>query len=181
MSAGREASAGRIGGGPLAIGPMTDADAAAVLAIYAAGIATGDATFQTEVPRWEEWDATHLRTPRLVARDPSGAVLGWCVLSPVSSRAVYAGVAEESVYVAGSARGRGVGRALLEAMCRASEEAGIWTLQTGIFPENTASLSLHEACGFRVLGVRERIGRHHGRWRDVVFMERRSKRVGVES
>ena len=130
--------------------------------------------------------------PRLVARDPAGAVLGWCALSPVSRRAVYAGVAEESVYVAPAARGRGVGRALLEAMCRASEEAGIWTLQTGIFPENVTSISLHEACGFRVVGVRERIGRSGepataegpgnagDRWRDVVFMERRSKRVGLE-
>jgi phosphinothricin acetyltransferase len=181
VSAGRDASAGRVGGGPLTIAPMNAGDAAVVLAIYAAGIATGDATFQTEVPRWEEWDAAHLRTPRLVARDAAGTILGWCALSPISSRAVYAGVAEESVYVAASARGRGVGRALLEAMCRASEEAGIWTLQTGIFPENTASLAVHEACGFRVLGVRERIGRHHGIWRDVVFMERRSQRVGRES
>ena len=180
MSGGRDADAHRVGGGPLAIVPMPDADAAAVLAIYAAGIATGQATFQTEVPRWEEWDAAHMRTPRLVARDAAGTVLGWCALSPVSSRAVYAGVAEESVYVAASARRRGVGRALLQAMCRASEEAGIWTLQTGIFPENAASLALHEACGFRVLGVRERIGRHDGRWRDVVFMERRSKHVGRE-
>jgi phosphinothricin acetyltransferase len=180
MSA-REPGAGRVGGGPLAIEPMTAADAAAVLAIYAAGIATGHATFQTEVPGWEEWDGAHLRTPRLVARDHAGAVLGWCALSPISRRAVYAGVAEESVYVAPAARGRGVGRALLEAMCRASEEAGIWTLQTGIFPENAASITLHEACGFRVLGVREKIGRHHGRWRDVVFLERRSRRVGFES
>ena len=180
MSTGRGDGGGRVGGGALTIEPMVDADADAVLEIYEAGIATGHATFQTEMPRWEDWDAAHLRTPRLVARDKSGTVLGWCVLSPVSGRAVYAGVAEESVYVAATVRGRGVGRALLEAMCRASEEAGIWTLQTGIFPENTASIALHEACGFRVLGVRERIGRHHGRWRDVVFMERRSKRVGLE-
>ena len=177
---GRDANSGRVGGGPVAIEPMTPADAAAVLAIFAAGIATGNATFQTEAPRWEEFDAAHLRSPRLVARDPAGELLGWCVLSPVSARAVYAGVAEESVYVAPAARGRGVGRALLEAMCRASEEAGIWTLQTGIFPENAASLALHEACGFRALGVRERIGRHHGRWRDVVFMERRSRRIGLD-
>jgi phosphinothricin acetyltransferase len=176
----RDANPGRVGGGPFTIEPMTEADAAAVLAIYAAGIATGHATFQTEVPRWEDWDAAHFRNPRLVARDQTRERVGWCVLSAVSSRAVYAGVAEESVYVAPSARGRGVGRALLEAMCRASEEAGIWTLQTGIFPENTASIALHETCGFRVLGVRERIGRHHGRWRDVVFMERRSKRVGLD-
>jgi len=180
VSAGRRDSGGRVGGGALTIESMADTDADAVLAIYEAGIATGHATFQTDVPRWQDWDAAHLRSPRLVARNPSGELLGWCVLSPVSGRAVHAGVAEESVYVAASARGRGVGRALLEAMCRASEEAGIWTMQTGIFPENTASLALHEACGFRVLGVRERIGRLHGRWRDVVFMERRSKRVGSE-
>jgi phosphinothricin acetyltransferase len=165
----------------VAIGPMTAADAPAVLEIYADGIATGDATFQTDVPTWAEWDAAHLVRPRLVARDADGTVLGWCALSPVSRREVYAGVCEESVYVAAAARGRGVGRALLEAMVRESEAAGIWTLQTGIFPENAASLALHEACGFRVLGVRERIGRHMGRggrWRDVVFMERRSKSVG---
>ena len=169
---------GGCAGGGITIAPMSAADSAAVLAIYEEGIATGQATFQTEVPRWEDFDAAHLPAPRLVARDASGAVIGWCVLSPVSRRPVYAGVAEESVYVASAARGRGVGHALLEAMCRASEEAGIWTLQTGIFPENTASIALHERCGFRVLGVRERIGRHFGRWRDVVFMERRSQRVG---
>jgi phosphinothricin acetyltransferase len=183
VSAARDPNAGRVGGGPLAIEPMTPADAAAVLAIYEAGIATGHATFQTEVPAWEEWDARHMRSPRLVARDKAGAVLGWCALSPVSRRAVYAGVAEESVYVAPAAHRRGVGRALLEAMCRLSEEAGIWTLQTGIFPENVASIALHEACGFRVLGVRERIGRHMGqggRWRDVVFLERRSRVAGSE-
>lgn len=162
------------------IGAMTAADAAAVLAIYEAGIATGHATFQTDVPSWEEWDAAHLASPRLVARDAAGAVLGWCALSPVSRRPVYAGVVEESVYVAPAARGRGLGHALLDAMCRESEAAGIWTMQTGIFPENAASLALHEACGFRVLGVRERIGRHFGRWRDVVFMERRSKKAGRE-
>ena len=157
---------------------MSSADAEAVLAIYAAGIATGHATFQTEVPGWQQWDAAHLQAPRLVARGTDGELLGWCALSDVSSRPVYAGVKEESVYVAPSARGRGVGRALLDAMCRESEAAGIWTLQTGIFPENRSSLALHEACGFRVLGVRERIGRHLGRWRDVVFMERRSRHAG---
>jgi phosphinothricin acetyltransferase len=162
------------------IGPMTAADAAAVLAIYAEGVATGHATFETEIPGWAEWDAGHLAAPRLVARDASGTVLGWCALSPVSRRKVYRGVVEESVYVAASARGRGVGRALLEAMVRESETAGIWMLQTGIFPENATSLALHEACGFRVLGVRERIGRHLGRWRDVVFMERRSRVAGSD-
>lgn len=166
------------------IGPMTAADADAVLAIYAEGIASGHATFQTEVPTWTDWDAGHLTTPRLVARDAESArILGWCALSPISKRAVYAGVVEESVYVAAGARGRGVGRALLETMVLASETAGIWTMQTGIFPENTASLALHEASGFRVLGVRERLGRHpaqNGRWRDVVFMERRSLVAGSE-
>ena len=167
-------SGGRVGGGPVAIEPMSEADAAAVLAIYAAGIAAGHATFQTEVPRWEEFDTAHLKNPRLVARDPSGELLGWCVLSPISGRAVYAGVAEESVYVAAAARARGVGRALLAAMCRASEEAGIWTLQAGIFPENAASLALHERAGFRLVGRRERLGQLRGRWRDVLLLERRA-------
>ena len=165
---------------PFDVGPMTADDAEAVLAIYAEGVATGDATFQTEIPSWGEWDAAHLARPRLAARDADGRVLGWCALSPVSRREVYRGVAEESVYVAAAARGRGVGRALLEAMVHESEAADVWTLQTGIFPENAASLALHEACGFRVLGVRERIGRHHGRWRDVVFLERRSRVAGSE-
>lgn len=166
--------------GGFEIAPMTPADADAVLAIYAEGMASGDATFQTDVPGWAEWDAGHLAAPRLVARDAAGRVLGWCALSPVSRRAVYAGVVEESVYVASSVRGHGVGRALLETMVHESEAAGIWTLQTGIFPENVASIALHEACGFRVLGVRERIGQHYGRWRDVVFLERRSKVAGRE-
>jgi len=157
---------------------MTAADGPAVLVIYGEGIASGHATFQTEVPSWTDWDAAHHAQPRLVARDDAGRVLGWCALSPVSRRAVYAGVAEESVYVAAGARGRGIGRRLLDAMCRESEAAGFWTLQTGIFPENVASLALHEACGFRRLGVRERIAKHHGRWRDVVFMERRSAVTG---
>jgi L-amino acid N-acyltransferase YncA len=162
------------------IEPMTAADAPAVLAIYAEGVATGHATFQTDIPSWTDWDAGHLATPRLVARDANGTLLGWCALSPVSKREVYRGVAEESVYVAAAARGRGVGRALLEAMVHASEATGVWTLQTGIFPENAASLALHEGCGFRVLGVRERLGRHLGRWRDVVFLERRSRVAGGE-
>ena len=163
-----------------AIGPMTAADVPAVLTIYGEGIASGHATFQTEVPDWDDWNAGHLVQPRLVARDASGTVLGWAALSPVSRRAVYRGVVEESVYVAAAARGHGVGRALLAEMVRASEAAGVWTLQAGIFPENTASLALHEAAGFRVVGVRERIGRHHGHWRDVVLMERRSRVAGSE-
>jgi phosphinothricin acetyltransferase len=144
-----------------------------VARIYAEGIATGHATFEAEVPEWEAWDAAHLDELRLVAL-VDGEAAGWTALSPVSGRCVYAGVAEESVYVAEAARGQGVGKALLEELIRRSEAAGIWTIQTGIFPENTASLALHERVGFRVVGVRERIGQHHGVWRDVVFLERRS-------
>ena len=163
-----------------AVEPMTEADQVAVLLIFAEGIATGQATFQAGAPDWATWDAAHLARPRLVARAGDGSVLGWCAVSPTSLREVYAGVVEESVYVEPSARGKGVGRALLEAMVRESEAAGIWTMQAGIFPENAASLALHEACGFRVVGMRERIGRHDGRWRDVVLMERRSKVAGRE-
>jgi phosphinothricin acetyltransferase len=159
------------------IAPLLPAHWEAVARIYAEGIATGHATFETDVPTWEAWDAGHLDHPRLVALD-GGEVIGWAALSPVSGRCVYAGVAEESVYIAGPARGRGVGRALLEELIRRSEQAGIWTIQTGIFPENTASLALHARVGFRVVGTRERIGRHRGVWRDVVFLERRSPQVG---
>lgn len=140
--------------------------------IYAQGIATGHATFETEVPAWEAWDAAHLPKLRLVAL-LDDRVVGWSALSPVSGRCVYDGVVEESVYVAEEARGQGVGKALLEELIARSELAGIWTIQTGIFPENTASLALHERVGFRVVGIRERIGQHHGVWRDVVFLERR--------
>ena len=143
----------------------------------AKGLATGNATFETEIPAWEAWDASHLAELRLVAV-LDGEVVGWTALSPVSERCVYAGVAEESVYVAAAARGRGVGRALLEELIRRSEEAGIWTIQTGIFPENEASLRLHERVGFRVVGVRERLGQRDGVWRDVVFLERRSALLG---
>ena len=145
----------------------------AVKAIYMEGIAGGNATFESEAPSWEDWDKTHLEGHRLVALQ-GGEVVGWAALAPVSERCVYAGVAENSVYVADSAQGRGVGRALLEELIRRSEEDGIWTIQTGIFPENVASLELHKRCGFRVVGTRERIGRHYGVWRDVVFMERRA-------
>ncbi len=128
------------------------------------------------MPSWETWDGAHLSEHRLVARDESG-VLGWAALSAYSDRCAYAGVAEVSVYVAKEAQGRGVGRALLSALIESSETAGIWTLQAGVFPENLASLRLHSACGFRVVGVRERIGQLDGQWRDVVLLERRSKEI----
>jgi phosphinothricin acetyltransferase len=145
--------------------------------IYLEGIATGNATFETSAPSWEGWDASHLPGLRVVAVDGS-AVLGWAALSRVSDRCVYGGVAEESVYVDAVARGQGIGRRLLEDLIRRSEDAGIWTIQTGIFPENVASLRLHERVGFRVVGIRERLGQLHGSWRDVVFLERRSSRIG---
>jgi phosphinothricin acetyltransferase len=148
-----------------------------VLSIYEAGIATGNATFETSAPDWPAWDASHLAEHRLVAVS-DGSVLGWAALAAVSDRCVYAGVAENSVYIHPDARGRGVGHRLLSALIESAEQAGIWTIQTGIFPENTASLQLHERCGFRVVGVRQRIGQHQGGWRDVLFLERRSDRVG---
>jgi phosphinothricin acetyltransferase len=153
---------------------MAPADWPAVAAIYAEGLEAG--TFETEVPSWETWDETHLAAPRLVAR-LGGAVCGWAALSPVSRRHVYRGVAEDSVYVAGRARGRGVGRALLGELVRSSDEAGIWTIQASCFPENAASIRLHESCGFRVVGTRERIAQREGVWRDVVLLERRSPAV----
>ena len=160
------------------IEPLTADDWPVVRTIYAEGIATGQATFETDVPDWPAWDAARLACCRLAAR--RGAVLvGWATLGPVSSRPVYRGVAEVSVYVAAAARGQGIGRALLAALVVASEEAGLWTLQASIFPENAASLALHRACGFRVVGRRERIARHHGRWRDTLLLERRSERAGM--
>jgi L-amino acid N-acyltransferase YncA len=165
----------------LTVRPMTEADWPAVAEIYAAGIATGEATFETELPTWEAWDAGHLAEHRLVATDGAGTVLGWAALAPVSGRCVYAGVTENSVYIAPAARGRGVGRVLLRSLVESAEQAGIWTVQTGVFPENTASLALHRAAGFRVVGRRERLGRHHGRWRDVLFLERRSEVAGQDA
>ncbi len=151
-----------------------------VRAVYLEGLASGDATFETEAPAWERWDASHLRACRLVALADGGRVAGWAALSPVSARKVYAGVAEVSVYVGADFRGRGLGRALLEALVRESEAEGIWTLQASIFPENRASVALHRACGFREVGRRERVGRLKGRWRDTVLLERRSRTVGVD-
>jgi L-amino acid N-acyltransferase YncA len=150
-----------------------------VRAVYVHGLATGDATFETEAPEWERWDAKHLRACRLVALD-GGRVAGWAALSPVSAREVYAGVAEVSVYVGEGFRGRGLGRLLLEALVRESESEGVWTLQASIFPENVASVALHRACGFREVGRRERVGRLRGRWRDTILLERRSQAVGMD-
>jgi phosphinothricin acetyltransferase len=158
------------------IEPMTDRHASQVLAIYQAGIDEGNATFETRVPAWPQFAAAKLAGHSYVATG-EGGVLGWVAASPVSSRAAYAGVVEHSVYVADRARRLGVGRALLDALIASTEAAGIWTIQSGVFPENTASLALHERAGFRVIGIRERIGQHHGRWRDVVLIERRSPLV----
>ena len=148
-----------------------------VARIFEAGIRTGNATFETEVPSWEAWDAAHLPSHRFVA-EREGRVVGWIALVPVSSRCCYEGVAEVSAYVAEGARGEGVGRALLARLIENSERGGIWTLETGVFPENEPSLALLQRFGFRVVGTRERIGRLHGVWRDVTFLERRSEVVG---
>jgi L-amino acid N-acyltransferase YncA len=170
---------------------MTCADWPSVREIYLEGIRTGNATFETQAPEWDRWDASHLKSCRFVALARNGAphvapansepreVLGWAGLSPVSSRCVYAGVDEVSVYIAERARGRKIGSVLLAALVDASEREGIWTLQAGIFPENVASVELHKRFGFRVVGTRERIGQMNGRWRDTVLLERRSRIVGV--
>ena len=152
---------------------LTPLDSQEVARIFEDGIRTGEATFETAAPSWEEWDAAHTEH-RLVA-ELEGAVVGWAALSPVSERCCYGGVAELSVYVAEEVRGRGVGRELLEELIRRSEAAGIWTLQAGIFPENKPSLRLHLVCGFRLVGVRERLGELNGVWRDVLLLERRSE------
>jgi L-amino acid N-acyltransferase YncA len=149
----------------------------AVKEIYEEGIATGNATFQTSAPSWEEWSKDHLTTARFIAVD-NHEILGWAGLTPVSGRCVYAGVAEVSVYVATAARGKGVGTILLQALIAAGEANNLWTLQAGIFPENIASIKLHEANGFRIIGTREKIGKMNGVWRDTVLLERRSKVVG---
>ena len=161
----------------MAVTPMLPAHAEAVLAIYQQGIDGGDATFATAAPSWEDFDAGHLPAHRFVAVD-GDRVLGWIACTPTSRRAVYAGVVEESVYVHADGRGRGIGRALLSGVIASTEAAGIWMLRAGIFPENTASIALHEKAGFRVLGVTERVGQFRdGRWRDVVLLERRSALV----
>ena len=160
------------------IEPMTIEHAPHVLQIYQAGIDDGDATFEIAAPEWAQFSETRLAEHRFVARDASsGAVLGWVAVSATSSRCVYDGVVEHSVYVHPAARGRGVGRKLLAKLIESTEAAGIWTIESGIFPENSASLALHEAAGFRVVGRRERLGQHHGRWRDVLLIERRSPSI----
>jgi L-amino acid N-acyltransferase YncA len=160
--------------GSLTVVPMRAEHADEVLAIYQLGIDEGNATFETTAPTWQAFDDSHLPEHRFVAVEDAGTVLGWVAAVPVSDRCVYTGVIEHSVYVHPEARGRGAGAALLAALVQSSEAAGIWTLQSGIFPENTASLAVHERAGFRRVGIRERVGRHHGRWRDVVLVERRS-------
>jgi L-amino acid N-acyltransferase YncA len=157
---------------------MQPEDWDAVRAIYLEGIATGNSTFEQSAPDWQDWDHGHLPSCRLVAR-VGNEILGWAALSPVSRRQVYAGVAEFSFYVAERARGRGIGAALLKALIEASEREGIWTLQSGVFPENTSSLELCWRFGFRIVGTQERIGKMAGRWRDVVLLERRSVIAGV--
>jgi phosphinothricin acetyltransferase len=161
------------------IGSMEAADWNQVRAIYLEGIATGHATFETEAPDWQRWDLSHLAGCRLVAR-AGERIAGWAALAPVSSRRVYSGVAEVSVYVAGGFRGLGIGQRLMEALVNCSEQHGIWTLQAGILAENDSSLALHKSCGFREVGRRERIGKLAGAWRDVILLERRSELVGRE-
>lgn len=163
----------------VAIERMRPEDWEAVRAIYLEGIATGQATFETDAPQWEEWDSAHLPFARLVARD-GDAVLGWAALGTVSRRRAYAGVAEVSVYVAISLRGQGVGGSLLESLITESEANGIWTLQAVMFPENQASLALHRRAGFREVGRRARIGKLKGEWRDTILLERRSLKIGTD-
>ncbi|NUP00594.1 MAG: N-acetyltransferase [Nonomuraea sp.] len=159
---------------------MRDSDAAQVLAIYQAGLDTGEASFETTAPSWDGFTASRLPHLRYVAVDAgSDEVLGWVAASPVSARPVYAGVVEHSVYVHPGCQAHGIGRALLTAFIAAAEDAGVWTIQSGVFPENAASLALHQALGFRVVGTRERLGRHHGVWRDVLMIERRSTMAGT--
>ena len=161
------------------IDEMQLVDWEAVRTIYAEGIATGNATIETEPPSWEVWNARHLPHSRLVARR-AGAVIGWVALGPYSTRAAYNGVAEVSIYIAERARSQGVGRALFDALIASSLRHGIWTLQAGIFPENTISIALHEQCGFRTVGTRERLGKLNGVWRNVVLLERRSAVAGID-
>ena len=160
------------------IAKMTEAHWPAVKAIYESGIGTGQATFQTAAPEWEEWDKAHVQECRLVALE-GNKIIGWAALTPVSGRCVYAGVGEVSVYIDGSARGKGVGKALLNELVHESELNNFWTLQAGIFPENIASIQIHKANGFRIIGSREKIGQMNGVWRDTLLLERRSTSIGL--
>jgi L-amino acid N-acyltransferase YncA len=160
------------------IDAMRPEDWPAVRAIYLDGLASGNSSFETDAPAWERWDAAHLAHSRFVVRQED-RVIGWAALAPTSARRCYAGVAEVSVYVAAAARGQGLGRRLLEAAIASAERRDIWTLQGATFPENTASIRLQLACGFRIVGRRERIAQHKGRWRDTILTERRSSVVGV--
>ncbi len=162
------------------ISSLQPAHYAALKKIYELGIATGNATFETSAPTWESWDKAHLEKARLVAMDENENVIGWAALTAVSGRCVYAGVAEVSVYVHPDATGKGVGKKLLGALIRESEKENLWTLQAGIFPENAASLKIHEQCGFRKVGYREKIGKMKNVWRDTVLLERRSSLVGID-
>ena len=164
---------------------MTNGDADDVLSIYAEGLKTGHATFEQDAPDWERFDNGKLTAPRLIAECDTGDVLGWAVLSPVNARCVYGGVAEVTIFVSANARKQGVGKALLNALIKASEDEGLWTLQSSILAENTGSIRLHEQCGFTHLGVRKGLGKMSygpmvGKWRDVVLMEKRSSVVGVD-
>lgn len=163
----------------IVIKPMTRDSWFKVAEIYKSGIATGNATFQTEVPDWDSWDAAHRRDCRLIAMT-GDKIVGWAALSPVSGRCVYSGVAEVSVYVDSDFRGKGVGNRLMESLIKESEQNGIWTLQSGVFPENKESLRLHQKNGFRIIGTRQRIGKLGNRWRDTVLLERRSDSVGID-
>ena len=163
----------------LLIEAMQPNDWPAVRSIYLEGIATGHATFETEAPSWQDWDASHHQLGRLVARE-ADRVVGWAALSPVSRRRVYSGVAEVSVYVSGDSRGKGIGRALLERLISESELNGIWMLQASVFPENAATIGLHRGCGFHEVGRRERIGKLNGAWRDTLLLERRSQVAGID-
>ena len=157
---------------------MQPADWHFVKQIYEEGISTGNATFQTSAPEWDEWNSSHLEHSRVVAKEGDN-ILGWAALTPVSGRSVYAGVAEVSVYVSDKARGKGLGKQLLQKLIEESEANNLWTLQAGIFPENIPSIKIHEDCGFRIIGKRERIGMMNGIWRDTVLLEKRSNKVGV--
>jgi L-amino acid N-acyltransferase YncA len=160
---------------------LTAADWPAAARVYEAGIAGGNATFETEAPAWEEWSRTRGGYPALAARGADGELLGWAALGPISARAVYRGVGEVSIYVDPALARKGLGRTLLEGLIELSEREGFWALRAGIFPENLASVALHESCGFELVGVSRRIGQmHDGRWRDVLLYERRSPSVGCD-